>query len=285
MRKKLAMLGLVVLITTFAVGCEEQAPVPASMTTKMTAVDLLGDSRLAMENVKSYEATFRVDTKMAMEGEEIRVVSEGDLRQMVPEKKMDMKVRAMFGGDENPSLGSELKPMEMRILTEPVEERRYAFYLQAMGTWLRGELSEEDLEAENMNTTQQVAEIFADNDSRLVLNDEKVTLDGKEVYVMEGRASAKAINSLFNSNNPSGGEVEYTEESDAELYATFDAQTKLPVEMKISLIGAKVKSAETSDEMAMDMITTIRYTGFDTVDSIEIPEEAKNAAEMPKFGL
>ena len=133
---------------------------------------------------------------------------------------------------------------------------------------------------------------FTDYTDSLELSKDKVEIDGNKCYQLTGTVSGDKFSSVFGDalEDSTLEDIDYSSlVADVVLYV--NSKTYYPVSMTADFSNSDFSSlTESSDEDTFDLFgdvtysvdtfkVSITYNGFDTIDSLDIPEDALNAVE------
>ena len=221
---------------------------------------------------------------------------------------MDMKIAASIEGfDMDMDLGMDI---DMEVTTEPArvhgngklsmdvmgqnvdmdmemyslqEDGKNLSYVKIYDTWLKQETEDmtATMEAYTFKDIQELSQ-------SLELADETQTENDKECYVLSGNISGDAIKGMLDtvlSNMSSSGlDMDTDAFADTRLdYRLFiDKEDKYPVKMTMDLKDL-MESAMNASQNEVNFTCggcdfTYVFTGFNTVASIELPDEARESA-------
>ncbi len=170
--------------------------------------------------------------------------------------------------------------MEMYALQE---NGKNLSYVNVYDTWIKQETEDMTaaMEAYTFKDIQELSE-------SLELAGETQTANDKECYLLSGNISGDAIkgmlDTVLNNMNSSGLDIDTEAFANARVdYQLFiDRETKYPVKMTMDIRDLMESAMNASqDDVAFTCKScdlNYSFTSFDTVESIELPDEAKNSA-------
>ena len=269
MRKKLVWLlvGSMVLSTALLGGCEK----------KVTAQNLIEDMNAKLESVKSYEALMDIEMSMNVEAEgigmDIDVNISGDIETVMDpatthvDMEMDMSLLGLS--------------MDMDVYSQ-IEGEQMITYTGMAGEWMK---TTQELTAE---TDISKITVNVGDPANLKLAEQTEILDGGEAYVLTGTISGDELQSVLASAESmveSMGEVDFVNmQADMTLWIYKD--TGYPASMEVVMSGDGLSTETDGVTVSITKLSMImEYEGFDTIDSIEIPEEALAAQEADVIGI
>ncbi len=264
MRKKLCwvLAGTMLLSAVIFGGC-------GTKKEKLTAESILEQVNENMDNIQSVsgDMAMNVDMKISESGlgMNLSMGMDCDL-----EMTMEPEIVHMAGKLNLSLLGLSMD-MESYTVTEGDKKTNYT---KMNNVW---EKSEEDAEDE-----AGVGELFDElsSASELTLQKETEKIDDKEVYVLTAGVSGESLNSFMGSVESmaeDAGELDLSGvEADVTLRVYKDEMLPAAVSVEISDAGSVVESDGTKMEIH-SLSLELNYSEFDTIESIEIPEEALNS--------
>lgn len=264
MRKKLCwvLAGTVLLSAVIFGGC-------GTKKEKLTAESILEQVNENMDNIQSVSGNMamNVDMKISESGLGMNLTKGMDC-----DLEMTMEPEIVhMAGKLNLSLLGLSMDMESYTVTEGDKKTNYT---KMNNAW---EKSEEDAEDE-----AGVGELFDElsSASELTLQKETEKIDDKEVYVLTAGVSGESLNSFMGSVESmaeDAGELDLSGvEADVTLRVYKDEMLPAAVSVEISDAGSVVESDGTKMEIH-SLSLELNYSEFDTIESIEIPEEALNS--------
>lgn len=264
MRKKLCwvLAGTMLLSAVIFGGC-------GTKKEKLTAESILEQVNENMDNIQSVsgDMAMNVDMKISESGLGMNMSMGMDC-----DLEMTMEPEIVhMAGKLNLSLLGLSMDMESYTVTEGDKKTNYT---KMNNVW---EKSEEDAEDE-----AGVGELFDElsSASELTLQKETEKIDDKEVYVLTAGVSGESLNSFMGSVESmaeDAGELDLSGvEADVTLRVYKDEMLPAAVSVEISDAGGVVESDGTKMEIH-SLSLELNYSEFDTIESIEIPEEALNS--------
>lgn len=266
MRKKLCwvLAGTMLLSAVIFGGC-------GTKKEKLTAESILEQVNENMDNIQSVsgDMAMNVDMKISESGLGMNLTMGMDC-----DLEMTMEPEIVhMAGKLNLSLLGLSMDMESYTVTEGDKKINYT---KMNNVW---EKSEEDAEDDEAG----VGELFDElsSASELTLQKETEKIDDKEVYVLTAEISGESLNSFMGgveSMAEDAGELDLSGvEAAATLRVYKDEMLPAAVSVEISDAGSVVESDGTKMEIH-SLSLELNYSEFDTIESIEIPEEALNSA-------
>lgn len=264
MRKKLCwvLAGTMLLSAVIFGGC-------GTKKEKLTAESILEQVNENMDNIQSVSGNMAMNVDMKISesglGMNLSMGMDCDL-----EMTMEPEIVHMAGKLNLSLLGLSMD-MESYTVTEGDKKTNYT---KMNNVW---EKSEEDAEDE-----AGVGELFDElsSASELTLQKETEKIDDKEVYVLTAGVSGESLNSFMGSVESmaeDAGELDLSGvEADVTLRVYKDEMLPAAVSVEISDAGSVVESDGTKMEIH-SLSLELNYSEFDTIESIEIPEEALNS--------
>ena len=253
MKKKLAWLlvGTMVFGTTLLGGCGK----------KVTAQSLVEEMNAKLENTKSYEAAMDMGMSMNVEAEGVG---------------MDIDL-SMAGNTEtvmDPMITHMDMTMDMSLLGLSMD---MDMYLQIDG---------EQPVSDDMNLNNITVNVG--DPANLKLAEKTETLDGGEAYVITGTISGAELQDVLASAESMMeglGEVDLTSmQADMTLWIYKD--TGYPASMEVVMSGDGISTEADGVTIRVTELSVVTdYIGFDTIDTIEIPDEALAASEIDANGM
>lgn len=160
------------------------------------------------------------------------------------------------------------------------------FYLNMADQWTKYE--EENTDNTEKAETQDIdfANMFV---SGLVLADKTEKLDGKEVYVMTGKLNGEALEKQLASVKETMGEgYEKLDLTNMDIPVVFKVykETKMPAYLELDMGSFmasffQAMSGEEQGNISTDTcLVTVTFKKYNSVDAIEVPQEARDAAEQ-----
>ncbi|WP_418463658.1 DUF6612 family protein [Frisingicoccus sp.] len=264
MRKKLCwvLAGTMLLSAVIFGGC-------GTKKEKLTAESILEQVNENMDNIQSVSGNMAMNVDMKISesglGMNLSMGMDCDL-----EMTMEPEIVHMAGKLNLSLLGLSMD-MESYTVTEGDKKTNYT---KMNNAW---EKSEEDAE-----DVAGVGELFDElsSASELTLQKETEKIDDKEVYVLTAGVSGESLNSFMGSVESmaeDAGELDLSGvEADVTLRVYKDEMLPAAVSVEISDAGSVVESDGTKMEIH-SLSLELNYSEFDTIESIEIPEEALNS--------
>lgn len=271
MRRKLCwLLTSVMLLSAIMLGgC-------GAKTEKLTVESLLEQVNANMEKVKSMSGDMVMDMDMKISESGLGMNLEMGL-DCTLEMTMEPQILHMSG-----KLDMSLLGLSMEMETYSMAEGDKAItYTKVNNAWTKTEEAVEDSEIGG------VGDLFdsLSSDTKLTLQKETEKIGEKEVYVLTAEATGSEINSLM-------GEMDFLSDGvgDVDLSAIKANVTlrvykdeMLPASVTVEIPeGAEAMESDGTSLEINSMSIVMNYTEFDTIESIDIPEEALNSqADVP----
>lgn len=263
---------LLAIVLLAAVGCQ-------GVSAPKDAQDLIIKSQKEVEKKKSFTADYTTDIKINIMGQEIGTKAVGDIKQIMQNSLSEMNMSMTVTGS---SIGAETPSMNMKMFTEqdPENENQLITYSNVSNSWSKQVQDISQLKGKNLS--DNTIKILEENKEAFTLEEETQEINGKESYLITGTLPAATVNSMIENSPFESQNIKFNEDMEVKGQYFFDKETLLPNQVLINVpnmkmaieLGVEGMEAQ-SMEMNMDMI--MNYTGFDNVDPIVIPDEAKNA--------
>ncbi len=270
MKKRKQWIGLVLCVLLAAAaalsGCGK----------KTTAESLMKEVQANVEKIGSMSANMKLDMGMSVEQSGMSV--DLDVNMDVDMDIIQEPMAAHMKGNVSMSLMGLSVDIESYSV---VEDGKAVTYTKSMDQWTR---TEAELPEENQ--MESIQSLF-DSSVAYTLNDKLEKVDGKDVYVLRAKVSGDLMEDMMGEMSDSmgemSGEMDWSKFS-ADVTMKIDKKTMLPVEMIMDCsegMSELMESAAGGSGVAakVDSFTlTFVYTGFDNVNEIVVPEEAKSAS-------
>lgn len=266
MKKSLvSLLTICVLILGLLTGCGG---------TKVTAESLLKEVQTKSEAMNSMEThlTMAMTMGSADLGGSIDLTMEMDMQTVIePVASYMTGTLSMMGIN-----------LDMEIYTI-LEDEQIATYMGMMGEWMVQKMA---YDTESVNQLDTTAGEMLQNLGSLALAEETEDVDGTEAYIITGTLSGEDMQSMMDSAESMmssvTGDTEALDMSGVTVdfkYAISKAD-KLPLYMDMTFTGFD-SVMEGQDVSIDDFTMRMEYTGFDTIESITVPQEViDQAVEM-----
>ncbi len=264
----LLTLALVLLSSVVLGGCGKKE--------KVTAESLMEEVEAAMKDVKSARMNLLANIVMGIKQSGISMDLKVDM-------DMDMEVTndppaAYVKAD----MSMNLMGISMELESYSVEEDgKQVTYSGMAGEWTRQE--------------QPMAQKSADMNAMITggtsyeLQDKMEKVDGREVYVLNGKVSGKYMEGVMGEMSDGMGSVPIDwSKMEMNMVVKIDAKTKRPVAAEIDCgdaLGELMKGAmgaagvEDAEMSIQEFVMTCTYESFNDVDEIVVPEDVKAAAK------
>lgn len=277
MKKIMKLILMLVLIAGISAGCQGVAK-------PENAQDLVAKSQEEMKKKKSYTADYTMDMTMSIAGQSLTTKAAGNLKQITENMltEMDMTMDLGAGSEE---AGAQQMKMKMFTEVNPENKEELITYSNFADKWVKDIVSIKDSQGANME--ESMAKMLEENKDSFTLQEETAEVAGKEVYTITGTLPAEAINSMTANTPVDGQNMKFNEDMKVDAIYYYDKETLLPVQAVVNVPNMKMEidlGVEGVDPQNLDMTMNMlmNYTGFDNVESITIPEEAKNAEVRQK---
>lgn len=268
MKKRIiSILALVLIFAFMMTGCGGPK--------KVTAQSLLEGAQAKTEAANSMEG--KMTMEMTIESEDMAALGGS----MALSMDMDMQTTTdpvasyMTGSVNMMGFG-----MDMDIYTV-VEDGKLCNYMKVMDQWMVQRL---DFDESMMEAVDSSAKDLLKNIDSLTLAEETKDVDGKEAYIISGTIEGEDVQNLMNSATSSlGGVMGNTDQIDlsgmtVDVEYAVGKEDGLPIYTNMKFGGMK-SSAEGVEVNISDMTANLTYTGFGTVESIAVPQEAIDNAQ------
>ena len=268
MRKNvLAACMMVILAVCALAGCGGKKEV--------TAKSLLESVEKQTKEMKSMEA--KVTMSMTMEGEDLSYLG-GSM-----DVSMDMDMQTTSEPAANYMEGTmSMMGMNLDLKNYTViEGDQICTYTNMMDQWVVQKIPYDQEAMEGLDTS--ASDLLASSDS-LVLAEETKDVEGTEAYIITGTISGDSVQDIIR-NASSGMSSVLGDAAQIDLSkVTVDVEYALSREDEKPLYTNMVFHGMESLTEGMnisfkDYTMNIKYTGFDTVDSITVPQEAIDNAQ------
>ena len=270
-RKKKRIFGvllcMVLLLTAVLSGCGK----------RITAESLMEEVNANTKNLKSISADMKLEMGMALKtsGMSMELDVTGDFEMETTSEPNASHTKG--------TISMSLMGLSMDMESYMAEENGKAVtYTNSMGEWIKTET-----EIPDDSQINSIESIF-DSKSGFILNDKTEKVHGKEDYVLTSKISGDMMNALMGSMSESmddmSGELDWSK-FNADITLKVDKDTKMPVEIFMDCSKGMSEffesaASDSDEEMQINNYTlTITFTGFNDVEKIVVPEEAKTAEE------
>ncbi len=277
MKKTMKLILMLVLIVGISAGCQGVAK-------PENAQDLVTKSQEEIKKKKSYTADYTTDMTMSIAGQSLTAKAAGNLKQITENMltEMDMTMDLGAGSEE-----AGAQQMKMKMFTElnPENKEELIAYSNFADKWVKDIVSIKDSPGVNME--ESMTKMLEENKDSFTLQEETAEVAGKEVYTITGTLPPEAINSMTANTPVEGQNIKFNKDMKVDAIYYYDKETLLPVQAVVNVPNMKMEidmGVEGVDPQNLDMTMNMlmNYTGFDNVESITIPEEAKNAEVRQK---
>ncbi len=268
MKKRYGLLTVMALLLAAAVlgGCGKK---------KVTAESLMEEVEANMEDVDSAHMNLLANIVMSIKQSGISMDLKVDM-------DMDMEVtNDPAAAHIEADMSMSLMGLSMELESYSVEEDgKMVTYSGMAGEWTRQEQPLEQKSAD-MNAMITGATSYE-------LQDGTEKVDGREVYILNGKVSGKYMEGVLGEVSGSMGSMSIDwSKMEMDMVIKIDKKTKQPVSaeidcgdalselMKGAMGAAGVEDAEVSIK---EFVMTCTYKSFNDVDEIVVPEDVKAAA-------
>lgn len=275
MKKRLIALITVMLIVLSMAGCSSG---------KLDALKVLNNARKNCESAKNVESKALMNMGFLAAGQNVELKLNMDLAIFTEPYKAKVDVSMDLSG-----LGSQTTTSYFME-----EDGKYFTYVNAAGTWYKQEMEAEKFkQTVNGYDSEAYISILAENADSFTI--EEAEEDGKKLYKVEGTLAGDAMESMIEASGVKeqlaslGSDTSvYDDMGDMKVTLYVDKEKEVPYKITMDMKDIMTKALEASlseagsDEAVevsnctMEMI----YTGFDTAEDFELPEEAKNASDL-----
>lgn len=276
MKKFMKVILLAVLVIA-AAGCQ-------GVSAPENAQDLITKSQEEIQKKKSYTADYTMDMKLSFAGQEMSTKANGNIKQITENMLTEMDMTMSLG-----AASQEVQPeqMKMKMFTElnPENKEQLITYTNFQDNWTKETVALTDAKGNTME--ESMSKLLEENKDSFTLQEETTEINGKEVYSVTGTLPPEAVNSLTANTPVADQQFQFNEDMTVDTQYYFDKETLLPVQAVVNVPNMKMEinlGIEGIEPQTLDMVMNMvmNYTGFDNVDSIVIPDEAKNAQEQPQ---
>lgn len=262
MRKKWiwVLAASMVMSTCILGGCSGKKAV--------TAESIMQEVSAKTEKAKSFAADMDIDMSMNISAEGVGMDMDIGMTGTI-ESTMEPEVAHI---DMTMNMSLLNMSMDMDVYTQ-IADGKMITYTGMAGQWTK---VEEDYEE---GDTQALQVMFADL-GNMTLSEETEEIDGKEVYVLTSIVTGDQLQEIMSQMGTMASDMSGMDFStlQADVVLKVYKDTFLPAVASMSMAdggeGVEVDGVITKIN---SISVTMNYTGFDTVEAIEIPEEALNA--------
>lgn len=269
MKRKLLVSGILVsLILTVvlaAAGCGKKA----------TPENLLADVNKNIKEIKSVSANMNVTAEMSVDSKTAGIVMDMDIDSTRKPAATHMKGSLSFKAD-----GSDMSTDVEVYAVE--EDDELAAYTYTRGEWSRTGSDNVD-NALDENVFKAISKAHASFEKK----DKLVEVNGRDCFELEGKVKGKVLNAvigegMLNSFDPSGSMIDEEELGKKTIPCTIDIYKDKVLPARIHVDLKKVAEeiyADVYDKLEVkDYYVEINYLGYDEVEKIKVPKEAREAA-------
>ncbi len=266
MRKKIVWLLVSVMLLSAVVfgGCGKK---------EVTAESLVKEVNENMEKVKSY--TGDMDMKMSMNVSSQGVAMDMDMgMQGTIEYTAEPEIVHMKGTVDVSLLGPAMN-MDMDIYSQ-VEDDKTTVYMCMMDEWMKSETGSDESSIQDMYA-------IAEDGKDMTLAEETEKIGDREVYVLTSTITGEEFQEIMGvmENMTEGvGDMDWSN-MQANVTMKIYKDTILPASVSIEMSdsGEGIESEGVTVKFN-NLSVVMNYVDFDSVDSIEIPEEALAAKSV-----
>lgn len=161
-----------------------------------------------------------------------------------------------------------------------VNDNEIVNYISTAGTWMKQSLP---YDAEAAESLEASAGDFLKHADSLSLAEETQVVDGENAYIITGTIKGEDVMELMGAaadivgSYTGGDQIDFSGLTVDVEYA-ISADSKMPIYTKMDFSGMEAMTG--TDEVKIDHMTMdMTYTGFDTVDSITVPQDVIDSAQ------
>lgn len=161
-----------------------------------------------------------------------------------------------------------------------VNDNEIVNYISTAGTWMKQSLP---YDAEAAESLEASAGDFLKHADSLSLAEETQVVDGENAYIITGTIKGEDVMELMGAAADIVGSYTGAEQIDlsgltVDIEYAISADSKMPIYTKMDFGGMEAMTG--TDEVKIDHMTMdMTYTGFDTVDSITVPQDVIDSAQ------
>lgn len=244
---------------------------------KETAESLMQEAVKKTETAKSMEGNMTMDMEMG-------------LGQSGMSMSMGISLDADLQVTKDPQVSHVNGTMTMDLLNMSLDLEAYTqtekdsntTYVKVADEWQK---QTTDVSGLDMGTMLDLEKILSSG-SELTLADKTEKLDGKEVYVIQTTIDGETFNELLGAMSGVMEET-YTQNIDfsgmtADMTVKIYKDSKLPVLISMTMDGDGMSLADQDGvSVSLDKLSyELKITSYDSLDKIEIPQEALDAPEL-----
>ena len=268
MKKRMTavLLCLVMMAAAVLGGCKKEEPV--------TAEGLIEEAKANMEDVESVKGNFDANMELGTE-----IPGGGD-----------MKVDVDFGGDFEATKDPEIfsldghmglsllgLDMDMKMITERNGDE-VTSYVNVLDQWQKETVPYTEKEIASMKDVYKIISGGSD----ISLKEEMEEVNEQSVYVITAKIDAASLMQIMESMNLAPGDSVPEEMKNVDINMTVKIyeESRRPAAVTIQTGGIEIGDKASGTDMRLnDCEISCIYSEYDTVEGIEIPQEAKDAEE------
>lgn len=272
MKKYIKIILMLALVIGISAGCQ-------GISKPENAQELVTKSQEELKKKTSYTTEYTMDMTMNIAGQSLKTNAAGNMKQITENMLTELDMTMDLGTS---SQGNDQQQMKMKMFTEqnPENKDELITYSNIADKWTKDVVSLKDSKGVNMEDS--MSRMLEQNKDAFTLQEETAEVGGKEVYTITGTLPAEAISSMTANTPVDGQNMKFNENMKVNTTYYYDKETLLPVQAVVNVPNMKMEidlGVEGVEPQSLDMTMNVlmNYTGFDNVESITIPDEAKNA--------
>ena len=266
MRKKIVWLLVSVMILSAVVfgGCGKK---------EVTAESLVKEANENMEKAKSYTGDMDMQMSMGISSEGVAMDMDMGMQGTI-EYTAEPEIVHMKGTVDVSLLGPAMN-MDMDIYSQ-VEDDKTTVYMCMMDEWMKSETGSDESSIQDMYA-------IAEDGKDMTLAEETEKIGDREVYVLTSTITGEEFQEIMGvmENMTEGvGDMDWSN-MQANVTMKIYKDTILPASVSIEMSdsGEGIESEGVTVKFN-NLSVVMNYVDFDSVDSIEIPEEALAAKSV-----
>lgn len=266
MRKKIVWLLVSVMILSAVVfgGCGKK---------EVTAESLVKEANENMEKAKSYTGDMDMQMSMGISSEGVAMDMDMGMQGTI-EYTAEPEIVHMKGTVDVSLLGPAMN-MDMDIYSQ-VEDDKTTVYMCMMDEWMKSETGSDESSIQDMYA-------IAEDGKDMTLAEETEKIGDREVYVLTSTITGEEFQEIMGvmENMTEGvGDMDWSN-MQANVTMKIYKDTILPASVSIEMSdsGEGIESEGVTVKL-INLSVVMNYVDFDSVDSIEIPEEALAAKSV-----
>ncbi len=272
MKKRLVcvLTGILAVSALAVTGCGEK---------ELTAEEIVKTAQENAEKAESFSGNMDMSISMSMDGASLGMDTDFD---------MDISVNGALEYIKEPEtmhMDMEMSmmgiSMEMDTYTK-TEDDQVTTYVNTMGTWVKEVTELGDVDEDSF---QDMYNMIGDP-SQMTLAEETETVNEQEAYVLTTTVTGDQLESLMGQMEELTGEMGDFDLSDLTADVTMKVykETLLPASVSVEMSTEDGEMEVEGISVALNgMSMTMDYTVYNSVESIEIPEEALNAVSSDEM--